>query len=342
MKVKIQTIALLLLALTICVSAQVDLKKTAQSTMNFLVVGTSPRACALGEAFSTLGTGAEAMFYNPAGMTDSKDAYEVTVNYTTWIADIKYLSGAFAFDLQSYGKVGINLLSVDYGDIYATSLVSPADQGKYPLGYVEHGLMNNIGAYSFGISYANAVSEQFSIGGNIRYVGQNLGENFFSNGAVIKNKATKFVYDAGIKYRTGFKSFAFGMMIRNFASNLKREQIEEQLPMTFTMGAAIDLFDLVSLLDIETPKDLTCTTAFDYVHLNNYSERVNLGLEVQYQRMIALRAGYQTNRDLATWSAGVGVNLQDYIDYDVKLDYSYSSFDIFTDVSRLSLSIGFK
>jgi len=310
--------------------SQVDLDKTAQSTMNFLLVSTSPKASALGDAYTNIGSGSESMFYNPAGLTDMKTQFDLNINYTGWIADINYLSGGIAWNLNDYGVVGINLLTVDYGVINGTSLTLERNE----LGYIDDGEVSNVGAYSIGLSYARAISQEFSIGGNVKLVGQNLGVSVLQTGTV-DNNASKLSFDAGVKYRTSFKGFTFGMSIRNFATNIKREIYDEQLPLIFAAGIAINLMDVV-YPDHENP----LFVAVDFLHQNNYSERVNLGAEYKFLDMIALRGGYQTNRDLASWSGGVGLS-QTLFDYDLEVNYSYSRFEIFDSVSRLSLHVSF-
>ncbi len=314
---------------SICYS-QIGLNKVAQSTMNFLLVSTSPRASAIGEAFTTLGTGSESMFYNPAGLAIMKKDFDININYTQWIADINYLGGGAAYNLGNYGVVGVNILTVDYGEIHGTSLLTASEKYIYQEGFKENGLLSNVGAYSVGISYAKSISTQFSIGGTVKLVGQNLGESLLSNG-VKKNNASKLAFDAGVRYLTGFKSFGFGMMIRNFASNIKREELDEQLPLMFTLGAGMNIMELI---DPEQSNSLYL--AVDFVHQNNFSERVNFGMEFKFMDMLSLRGGYQTNRDLASWSGGVGFNTS-VSDYDIELNYSYSRFEIFDSVSRLSL-----
>ncbi len=309
---------------------QIGLNKVAQSTMNFLLVSTSPRASAIGEAFTTLGTGSESMFYNPAGLAIMKKDFDININYTQWIADINYLGGGVAYNLGNYGAVGLNVLTVDYGEIHGTSLLTEAEKFIYQEGFKENGLLSNVGAYSIGISYAKSISTQFSIGGTVKLVGQNLGESLLSNG-VKKNNASKLAFDAGVRYLTGFKSFGFGMMIRNFASNIKREELDEQLPLMFTLGAGMNIMDLI---DPEQSNSLYL--AVDFVHQNNFSERVNFGMEFKFMDMLSVRGGYQTNRDLASWSGGIGLNTS-VSDYDIELNYSYSRFEIFDSVSRLSL-----
>jgi hypothetical protein len=314
--------------------AQVGIKKVAQSTMNFLLVSTSPKSSALGDAYSALGSGAEAMFYNPAAMAENKAEFDFTMNVTNWIADIKYISGGICYNMGDFGTVGLNILTVDYGTIYSTSLISSAEQASYPLGYKDNGTMENIGALAIGLSYARAINQQFLIGGNIKLANQNLGENYFSNGINKENNATKLAFDAGVKYYTGYRSFRFGMAIRNFASNIKREEIEEQLPLSFSMGAAADLFQIVTG---EPVKDNELNFSIDFLHQNSYSERINLGMEYTFMNMISLRGGYQSNRDLASWSLGAGL-MYKLFDKLIRVDYSYSEFEYFDGVNRIGLS----
>jgi hypothetical protein len=152
-----------------------------------------------------------------------------------------------------------------------------------------------------------------------------------------KNNAVKLVFDAGVKYFTEWNHFSFGMAIRNFASNIRREQQDEQLPLTFTMGGTISLTDFFNPALAETHN---INLAVDFLHSNSYSERINIGAEYLYMKLISLRAGYQTNRDIASWSAGMGV-ITTLSDYDVEVSYSFSKMNTFDGVSRISMNIGF-
>ena len=86
--------------------------------------------------------------------------------------------------------------------------------------------------------------------------------------------------------------------------------------------------------------DESLMLAIDFLHSNSYSERVNLGAEYKFFKMFALRAGYQTNRDVASWSAGAGVNTS-FAGYDVEVNYSFSKMDVFDNVNRVSVNFAF-
>jgi hypothetical protein len=336
MKIKLKIIITSVFLITSNNYSQIDLNKTAQSTMNFLLVGTSSRAASLGEAFTAIGNGSESIFYNPAGITGMEGHFDISVNYTNWIADIDYYGGAVTWNAGQWGVLGVHLITVNYGTIHGTSLLSPGEESLYPLGYKETGDINNVGAFSAGFSYAQAVSQEFSIGGTVKFAGQNLGENIYTDNTK-QNNATKLVFDAGVRYQTGFKDFTFGMYIRNFSTNLKREEIDEQLPLLFSIGGAINL---MKIIDENLAENNSVMYAFDFLHPNNYTERINMGIEYKTMDMISLRFGYQTNRDLASWSGGLGLNTS-ISDYNVSLNYSYSSFEYFNGVNRLSLSFSF-
>jgi len=316
--------------------AQVGLDKIAQSTMNFQQVGLSARASGVGEAFCAVGRGAEAIFYNPAGGVEAGRGMDLKFYSTQWIADINYMAAALSCDLGRYGAVGLSFLNVDYGEIYTTSLLDASESALYPQGYKDTGPADNVGAWSLGLTYGRAISTQFLIAGNARLVSQSLGISNLAAGPT-ENTATKLVFDAGVKYYTGLKSFRFGMAIRNFSSNIKREEINEQLPLTFTMGAALDLMDVIIG---EDDRSHALTLSVDFVHPNNYSERVNAGLEYLFMKRVAMRAGYQGNSDIASWSAGFGLHTL-VGNNDICIDYSYSLIDTFDSIRRFALGVGF-
>lgn len=336
MKIFIKTLVLLLISSGLF--AQVGLKKLAQNTMTFLQVSQSPKASAMGDAYFAVGTGSDAIYYNPAMMGNSVRDFDLTINYTQWIADINYFGGAVSYRYGNYGTFGLHLMTVDYGDIIGTKLVPPSMAAAYPEGYIETGMVGNVGAYSIGFSYAKNITEMFSIGGTIKYVGQNLGNNTFYTGETKDNKAAIFVFDAGVFYQTAFKDFRFGMAIRNFSSDLKREEFSDQLPLNFVLAGAMNV---LKFFKPESDNKIeSFTIAADFVHPNDFTERLNVGAEYKFMGQIFVRAGYQTNRDLASWSAGAGL-LYTVAEKDIQVNYSFSKFDVFKDVSRLSLNFGF-
>ncbi|MDZ7722246.1 MAG: PorV/PorQ family protein [candidate division KSB1 bacterium] len=310
------------------VHAQVGIKKVAQSTMGFLKVGVSPKAAAMGNAYTAVCNDVESMFYNPAGLAEIPDAgLSAFLSQTQWIADINYLAGGLARNFGTLGTFGISFLSVDYGDIQGVELVSLSD----PQGYRLTGNLD-IGAYALGLAYARRISTQFSMGGLVQYVGQNLGDSRLDNGTV-ENSVDKVIFNFGIKYQTDFKRFRFAMAIRNFSTDVKYEEISVQMPMVFMVGMGIDVLQVISP-DYQGDPFLI---SVEFLHPNNYTERVNIGSEYTLIGVLALRAGYEFNRDLAGFSAGFGIR-PEIGGKLFELSYSYSDMQVFDAVNRLSFT----
>ncbi|OVE79693.1 hypothetical protein BVY01_01825 [bacterium I07] len=308
---------------------QVGMKKLGQSTMNFLKIGVSPKAAAMGNAYVSMGNDVESVFYNPAGLAAITSGFNAFASHTQWIADINYTAGALAKSFGNFGTFAVSVLAVDYGDIQGADLVSGTDAK----GYVETGNID-VGAYAFGLAYARPISNRFSMGGQIQYVGQKLGDAEAATG-MTENTINKLTFNFGIRFQTGVKDFTFAMAIRNFATQAKYEEVTAQLPLIFIVGSSIDLLQFFS----NDSRDSFLISA-EFLHPNNYTERVNVGGQYSFMGLVSLRAGYEFNRDLAGLSAGIGLG-HTIGGKRMEINYSYSDFDFFDGVNRLAVNITF-
>jgi len=305
-----------------------QIKKVAQAGMQFLKVNPSAHAAAMGGAFSMIGKDASALFLNPAGIAYVQSDFDVFLSQVDWFADIKYSAGAAVVNLGDYGDIGVSFILPDYGEIIGTQVASNEQ------GYVETGNVS-VGAYSVGLAYATSFSDKFSIGAQIKYVDQNLGESMIDTSGTVKNNdAAGFGFDFGTIFYPGFESLRFGITIRNFSGQFQYEETPFQLPLTFIIGAAMDVLDLFG------KHDNSFVVSLEALHPRDYTERIHLGGEYTFMDMISLRMGYKFNYDLEGLSAGVGFNKVIY-GVGIRLDYSYSDFDIFGSINRLSLGLYF-
>ncbi len=332
---KIFLLALLLCAFNLMAQdSGVDLKQAGQSSMTFLQVGVSPKAAAMGDANTALSSGVESVFSNPAGLTEMKSQFQAFVSSTQWIADIKYLAGAVGWNAGNYGAVAFSFVYVNYGDIKGTAFVPATSTGA---NYILTGNVPNVGAYSFGLTYVKAVSEKFSIGGTIKYVGQNLGQLTDANGVTSDNNANKLAFDMGIKYFPGIESLRLGMSIRNFSTFVQYQYFQSPLPLAFSVGLGMNIMDLINK---NLSQDHSIMVSTEFVHPNNYTDRVNTGIEYTFMKTVSLRAGYQSNQDIFGWSGGVGLE-HEIGGTQLEVDYSYSSTQYFNGVNRFSLNVAF-
>ena len=312
--------------------------KTAQTGLQFLRVGMSARSAAMGGAFVMVADDANAMFYNPAGMV-GVSGFDAFGTYIGWIGDINYNAGALAVGLGNWGTVGINAIFADYGDIYGTRIALPGDNPTdLEKGFVETGLLD-VSAYTVGLAYARALSTQFKVGGQVRLASQTLGENRALSGSdtvMVDNKVTGMAYDFGTIFYPGIvNSLRIGMNIKNFSPQFKYEKEPFQLPLTFVMGVAVDVFDFMG-----GGSNNSLTLALDAIHPRDYSERIHVGAEYWYAGMVSLRGGYKFNYSEESFSLGGGIK------YSVggialKIDYAYSAFGVWNSVNRFSIGASF-
>jgi hypothetical protein len=311
-----------------------DIKQTGQASMTFLQVGVSPKAAALGDAYTAMSKGVESVFFNPAGLTEMNSKFEAFVSSTQWFADIKYLAGAVGYNSDNYGAFALSFVLVDYGTIKGTAFVPATSTGA---NYVLTGDVKNVGAYSFGLTYVKAVSTKFSIGGTVKYVGQQLGQLTDANGNTSDNNANKLAFDMGVKYFPGIESLRLGMSIRNFSTFVQYQNFSSPLPVAFSVGIGMNMMDLINK---DISKDHALVLSSEFVHPNDYTDRVNTGLEYTFMNMVSIRGGYETNHDVLSWSGGIGLGTS-LGGSRIEIDYSYSHTKYFDGVNRFALNVGF-
>ncbi|HID40082.1 MAG TPA: PorV/PorQ family protein [Calditrichaeota bacterium] len=317
-------ILLFVLASASGISAQT---KLAQSGFQFLSVSQDARAAAMGSAFTTVEGTANAVFYNPAGLANMADEIAIAVNYFNFIADIRHASLAISYApvAGEYGVFSISIQSVDYGDLEGTQ-VWPNEQG-----FVETGIFNPQ-ALAIGIGYSRALTNRFLVGGQIKLVGQTLGKNALPSGVTKENVANVVAFDFGTIYKTGFKSLAFGMSVRNFSQEIKYEEEGFQLPLTFRIGLSVDAMDFI-LPDQDRHKLLI---TFDAAHPRSFPEYVNFGSEYIFMDTFILRLGYISGHTEYDYSLGFGIKK-----FGLHINYAYQPFGVFGSINRFSVNFQF-
>ncbi len=303
------------------------LKKVGKAGFKFLDVGIGARAAGTGSAYIVNGDNPEAVFFNPAGIAKFEKQYGFSFGYTKWIADISYNAASFVYNAKSIGRFGLFFVSPSYPEIEGTIV---ADN---EVGFIETGKFS-VSAFAVGLSYARALTDKFMIGGNIKYATQDLGDMTI-NDKNIKNDASTFAVDFGTIFYpkfTALPTFGFAMTVRNFSPDVKIQEKEFQLPLTYIIGFSVDVFDILG----DVKEDQSLNLEVDAIHPRDYTERLNVGLEFIYREMFIVRTGYKFNYDEESLTFGLGLKKGPIV-----LDYSYGSFGAFSSVSRVSLGFVF-
>jgi hypothetical protein len=306
-------------------------KKQAQAGFHFLSVVSDARGAGMAEAMTSLEAASSSLFFNPAGMANMKGLVDVSASMNQWIADITH--NAFALALSpargEYGVVGVSFQYVDYGTCQGTVVDKKKNQG-----YTDTGDFK-LSAMAIGAGYAKRLNDRFSVGGQVRWVRQNLGESVVpeisaaldTTERTASNKLTPLAFDFGTQFKTGFKSLVFGMSVRNFSKEMKYVEEGFQLPLVFNLGISMDVMDLVGKMPLEQ----SLVVSIDASHHRDHPEQLKFGLDYRLMRMLSIRGGYVTNNDEDGFTFGIGVSR-----FGVAFDYSVTPFGVFDKVQRMT------
>jgi hypothetical protein len=305
--------------------------KLAQTGFQFLTVVSDARAAGMGTAVNSLPLGSSSLFFNPAGLAEMTGLVDVSASDNRWIAGIRHTTVSLAFRPMKgrYGAVGFSAQSVDYGDRFFGTVVVPESQNK--LGYIETGDIEPT-ALAIGAGYAKSLTDRFSVGGQIRWVRQDFGDMIVpttdTTRAPARFQKSPLAYDFGTLFKTGFKSLAFGMSVRNFSQEIKYLQESFELPLVFTLGIHADLMDWIP---VGGPKQ-SVLLSIDAKHDRSHAEQVCVGMDYRLMRILSCRVGYVSDNDENAMSYGIGVSLA-----GVSIDYAYAPFGVFDSVQRMTV-----
>ncbi|MCX6151530.1 MAG: PorV/PorQ family protein [Ignavibacteriales bacterium] len=313
--------------------------KTGTTASQFLKIGVGPRAIGMGSAFTATADDISALYWNPGGLAFS-NSNQAFFNHVRWIADINYDFAAFSSNVPGFGTVGtfVSVLSTD--DMKVRTIEKPEGTGE----------IFNYGTLAVGLCYARQLTEQFSIGLNVKYINEKLW-NMSSNG---------FAVDIGTMYKIPIlNEFRIAASISNFGTKMKLEGRDilsvKQVGSTgsgnlINTDIQLDSYDLPLLFRVGLAADVVksnsnrITLAADAIHPNDHTEYINTGMEYSWNEIIFLRGGYSSlfERDTEKGlTAGVGLNYRIVDLIEVKIDYAYEGFGRLKNVQYFSLGVKF-
>jgi hypothetical protein len=339
---KVRLYLLPLLAIALFTTAAWS-QKVGSTSMQFLKVMPVARATAMGDAYSILASGAEAIFWNPAGVAATQNI-EVSMTYVNWILDAQQGALGVAASLGEFGTAGLQFQYIDFGQIDEALWESPyRDDIEYP-GLT--GRQFRPYAYLIGLTYAYQLTEKFSTGLSVKYAHESLYNGstiaaYSAQGDAVNAKtwANGLMFDFGIRYFTGYRSIRLGASVQNFGANVTYAEEDNSIPLALRVGIAGDLMGQDAVF--AESEDHRITLAFDLFQPNDYTQQAHIGMEYVFSDVVALRGGYKFNYDADGLTAGIGVR-QNLSGTDLSFDYSYGALDYnLGGVHRISIGAGF-
>lgn len=339
--IKTQFLIVFLLSIVLSTSVLYG-KKPGSTAMQFLKVMPCARATALGEAYTVWATGAEAVFWNPAGLA-RLDNMEFSTTYVDWLFDARQGAFSYATNIHGFGAVGLQIQYVDFGEFEETSNESPFINSPTNPGIT--GRTFNPFSYLFGISYARYLTDKFSFGLSAKYVYESLYNGQTINAQVLQGVYEKvntwsngLLFDFGIRYKTGFRSIYIGSAVQNFGADVKYAKESNPVPLLFRLGVGGDLIGPDGLL-ISGNNEYRVSMESDIFHPNDYDQQVHMGVEYEYGKIFALRGGYKFNYDYDGLTFGAGFK-HEMAGLKLSVDYSYGDMGPYLGyVQRFSLGV---
>ena len=310
--------------------------------MQFLKVMPCARATALGEAYSVWATGAEAIFWNPAGLA-KVDHMEFSTTYIDWLFDAQQGAFSYAMEIRGFGAVGLQVQYVDFGEFEETTNERPYINDPNNPGLT--GRTFRPFSYLVGISYARYLTDKFSVGLSMKYAHESLFNGQKVTAQVrqgvfeqVNTWANGFLFDFGIRYNTGFRSIYIGSAVQNFGADVKYAKESNPVPLLFRFGIGADVIGTNGFL-YSGGGENRLSMASDIFHPNDYAQQIHVGVEYEYGGFFALRGGYKFNYDFDGLTFGAGIR-HAFEGLRFSADYSYGAMGVYLGkVQRISIGL---
>ena len=314
------------------------LTKTGTTAAALLKIGLGARPIGMGGAFAASSDDLSSIYWNPAGLGASYGSKAV-FNHVNWIADVALEHAAVAIRVGDVGVLGAFVTALTMDEMPVRTLEAPEGTGER---FTAGGLVA-------GVTYARALTDNFSIGFNAKYVTENIWNS----------SASAFALDVGTLYRIPvLNELRLAASVSNFGTKMKMEGRDnlEIMQVGGSDGNLIntyveyDQFDLPLLFRVGVAADLVkaetmrLTAELDAVHPNDNTEYINVGTEVAWTETVFLRAGWKSlfERDTEQrFTLGVGFHYRFADAVLLALDYAYQDFGRLNNVQYLSVGVEF-
>lgn len=293
------------------------------SAGTFLKTDMSPRSAAMSGAQIALPGDAYASFWNPGAMALVK-SFSIAASSTLLPSGMQQSYAAMTKPSKDGDQAwGINAMALNSGEMIRRTEFMPGGTGEtFYAGYA-----------SAGASYSRKLTDMFSFGLNLRYVGEYL-ENYSVHTAVA---------DLGFLYTTDYKDLRFAVTLHNFGTDSRlRGNINTSgfadnsirpdpyaMPAVFQMG--------ISMVPLKT-ESWSMVTILQVDHPGDNAANIRLGVEGVYKELLFLRGGWKINvKD--QWIPTLGLGLKSRIGkHPLLIDYAAEPHQRLGIYQRLGLS----
>ncbi len=326
------------------VFGQGEVTKVGTTAANFLKLEVGARAIGMAGAYTAVADDIYSMKWNPAGLANVQQL-TVAYNNINLYADMNHWFAGIVIPLGSQ-SLGFAINYLDIGTIEKTTIDEPDGEGLFFSSY----------DFDIGVTFSRFLTDRIMFGVTGRFIHEQIWQE----------KASGFSGDIGLIFSPGVSGLKLGMSVTNFGGDMKMDEgplrsfsdipadnqpgvgnrsldsrhdvASHALPVSFQMGASFELMGVNNMLfeseDNRVALVLEIQDSFDN------SMRSKFGFEYEWNRILALRAGYKENYDLATFAFGGGIRIP-LSGMKVKFDYAFARYGDLGDVNITSIEIAF-
>ena len=315
----------------------------------FLAIGVGARALGMSGSVVASTQSAYSTYWNPAGLTRMVDNRQVSFMHSEYFAGIsKYDFGNFAARIDKRSVIALSMIRFGVDNIPNTSELIDAE------GNINYDKVTTFSAadYAFLVTYARDLEiEGLSVGGNVKIIRRKVGDFGGSWGFGIdlsaQYKRDKWLFGAVLRDATStFNAWSFNLdeemkdVFERTGNDIPKSSIELTMP-RLNLGAAYS-FELPANIGLLVELDMDITTDGKrnvLVSGDPFSIDPHLGLELDYQNIVFLRAGIGNIQDETgidnvkhkTFQPNIGIGIR--IKKVLTIDYAL------TDIGNQSLAL---
>jgi len=320
-------------------------KKKGTSAAEELLIPVGSRGTSLGGSCIAAISGSGAIYWNPAGLSNTPKTADVMFSHHSYIADIGVSYAAVGVN-TGIGSIGVSFQTFSFGNIDVTTEDAPEGTGAtFSPSYM-----------NFGLTYSRAMTDRIYIGVTAKMISEkimgmqnngyafDMGVQYVSAlgvrlGIVMKNWGPAMRFEGGdLEYRVTIP----GTEPQTPDTRLRRIASESELPSTFEIGIAYDYAVM---------EKLSFTAMGNFRNHNFANDEMAVGVELNFDDMFFVRGAYSmapeeediggTKAYLFGPSFGFGVSYPISQTVEISLDYAYRTAEYFSANQLFTLSFGF-
>ena len=283
---------------------------------DFLKIPVGARETSLGGAFTAVADNANAVYYNPAGLSMLRNP-EISFTQNQFVEGIsqQWLSAAYPYKTGAFG-FGLNYLSVPAFDAY--------DSGDNPTGSVSASDMAAYLSWGGRLPLGYKFLRSLSYGASVKYISEKLDTE----------KGAGYGLDLGFLAASAVENLRFGLGVENVVSS-KIKFIEEGANPAVKFKTGV-------VYKIRSLSGPAAQLSLDYIFWTDRPGYVAAGIDNLFNDVFSVRIGYSAFGDISNGlNFGLGFNLAEYIGRPVAVDYAYGSTYALGSIHKLSVTYKF-